>query len=220
MNNLENFNGDKLIDVNAIQSFKRVGYFIQDSLVVKSARKQPLYQPATVEIRKQFALANTVLVNQVLQIAQLKFGHHEDQKNDFGPLISQAHNDKVQAFIQSAEHQGAKIVVDGRDTKPIGYKTGFFVDSTLIDQVSSDMTSYQQEIFDPVLQVIRIETMQQAMQLINDHEYGDGICIYTRDGYAFGPNGVHFYTRRKTITPCWPSSHVCEAKLFSMPTLN
>ena len=133
--------------------------------------------------------------------------------------------------------------------------------ATLIDQVTADMTSYQEEIFGPVLQVMRVQTMEQAMQLINDHEYGNGTCIYTRDGeaaryfsdhimvgmvginvplpvpvayhsfggwkrslfgdlYAYGPDGVRFYTRRKTITQRWPSANVREGAQFSMPTLN
>jgi malonate-semialdehyde dehydrogenase (acetylating) / methylmalonate-semialdehyde dehydrogenase len=195
------------------------------------------------------------------EMQQLKFGHYADEQNDFGPLITQAHKEKVQAFIQSAEQQGAKIVVDGRNAKPLGYETGFFVGPTLIDQVSPEMISYQQEIFGPVLQVLRVETMQEAMQLINEHEYGNGTCIYTRDGeaaryftnhiqvgmvgvnvplpvpvayhsfggwkrslfgdlYAYGPDGVRFYTRRKTITQRWPSAQIRESKQFAMPTLN
>lgn len=206
-------------------------------------------------------VADIVIEKLKQEMKQLKFGHYADERNDFGPLITQAHKDKVQAFIQSAEQQGAKIVVDGRDAKPAGYENGFFVGPTLIDQVSPDMTSYQQEIFGPVLQVIRVQTMQDAMQLINDHEYGNGTCIYTRDGeaaryftsniqvgmvgvnvplpvpvayhsfggwkrslfgdlYAYGPDGVRFYTRRKTITQRWPSTQVRESKQFAMPTLN
>jgi malonate-semialdehyde dehydrogenase (acetylating)/methylmalonate-semialdehyde dehydrogenase len=203
-----------------------------------------------------------VVIDKLTQeMKKLKFGHYADASNDFGPLITQAHKDKVQAYIQSAEQQGAKIVVDGRDAKPAGYEQGFFVGPTLIDQITPNMTSYQQEIFGPVLQVMRVDTMQEAMQLINDHEYGNGTCIYTRDGeaaryfsshiqvgmvginvplpvpvayhsfggwkrslfgdlHAYGPDGVRFYTRRKTITQRWPSAQVREAKQFSMPTLN
>lgn len=206
-------------------------------------------------------VADVVIDKLTQEMKKLKFGHYADASNDFGPLITQAHKDKVQAYIQSAEQQGAKIVVDGRDAKPTGYEKGFFVGPTLIDQVTPNMTSYQQEIFGPVLQVMRVNTMQEAMQLINDHEYGNGTCIYTRDGeaaryfsshiqvgmvginvplpvpvayhsfggwkrslfgdlHAYGPDGVRFYTRRKTITQRWPSAQVREAKQFSMPTLN
>lgn len=206
-------------------------------------------------------VADVVIDKLTQEMRKLKFGNYADASNDFGPLITQAHKDKVQAYIQSAEQQGAKIVVDGRDAKPTGYEKGFFVGPTLIDQVTPNMTSYQQEIFGPVLQVMRVNTMQEAMQLINDHEYGNGTCIYTRDGeaaryfsshiqvgmvginvplpvpvayhsfggwkrslfgdlHAYGPDGVRFYTRRKTITQRWPSAQVREAKQFSMPTLN
>ncbi|OTU41326.1 methylmalonate-semialdehyde dehydrogenase (CoA acylating) [Acinetobacter pittii] len=206
-------------------------------------------------------VADVVIDKLTQEMKKLKFGNYADASNDFGPLITQAHKDKVQAYIQSAEQQGAKIVVDGRDAKPTGYEKGFFVGPTLIDQVTPNMTSYQQEIFGPVLQVMRVNTMQEAMQLINDHEYGNGTCIYTRDGeaaryfsshiqvgmvginvplpvpvayhsfggwkrslfgdlHAYGPDGVRFYTRRKTITQRWPSAQVREAKQFSMPTLN
>ena len=191
----------------------------------------------------------------------LKVGVYSEMSNDFGPVITQQHKEKVVGYIDSAEQQGAKIVVDGRNLKPAGCEQGFFVGATLIDQVTADMTSYQEEIFGPVLQVMRVQTMEQAMQLINDHEYGNGTCIYTRDGeaaryfsdhimvgmvginvplpvpvayhsfggwkrslfgdlYAYGPDGVRFYTRRKTITQRWPSANVREGAQFSMPTLN
>ncbi|WP_343597300.1 CoA-acylating methylmalonate-semialdehyde dehydrogenase [Acinetobacter sp.] len=118
------------------------------------------------------------------EIAKLKFGHFSDKNNDFGPVITAQHQAKVIGYIDSAEQQGAKIVVDGRHAAPQGYENGFFVGPTLIDHVSKDMSSYQQEIFGPVLQIIRVATMQEAMQLIDEHEYGNGTCIYTRDGEA------------------------------------
>ena len=140
-----------------------------------------------------------------------------------------------------------------------GFENGFFVGATLIDNVTPEMDSYKNEIFGPVLQVIRAETMEEAMQLINDHEYGNGTCIFTRDGaaaryfsdniqvgmvginvplpvpvsyhsfggwkrslfgdlYAYGPDSVRFYTRRKTITQRWPSTGVKEGVSFSFPS--
>ncbi|MFJ5298717.1 CoA-acylating methylmalonate-semialdehyde dehydrogenase [Pseudomonas sp. NPDC088368] len=190
----------------------------------------------------------------------LKFGVHTDASNDFGPLITAAHRDKVVGFIDSAESQGARIVVDGRNARVAGHEDGFFVGATLIDAVNADMDSYKAEIFGPVLQVIRVATMDDAMKLINDHEYGNGTCIYTRDGeaaryfsdriqvgmvginiplpvpvashsfggwkrslfgdlHAYGPDGVRFYTKRKTITQRWPSANVREGAEFSMPTM-
>lgn len=196
-----------------------------------------------------------------MQVAMqgLKVGVYSETSNDFGPVITQQHQQKVVGYIDSAEQQGAKIVVDGRNLKPTGYEQGFFVGATLIDHVTAQMNSYQEEIFGPVLQVVRVQTMEQAMQLINDHEYGNGTCIYTRDGeaaryfsdhimvgmvginvplpvpvayhsfggwkrslfgdlYAYGPDGMRFYTRRKTITQRWPSADVREGAQFSMPS--
>lgn len=114
----------------------------------------------------------------------LKYGHFSDKSNDFGPVITSQHKAKVVGYIDSAEQQGATIVVDGRKAAPAGYENGFYVGATLIDHVQSDMKSYKEEIFGPVLQVIRVKTMQDAMNLIDNHEYGNGTCIYTRDGEA------------------------------------
>ena len=206
-------------------------------------------------------IADIVIEKLKQEMAHLKFGHFSDKNNDFGPVITAEHKEKVIGHINSAEQQGAKIVVDGRQVAPQGYENGFFVGPTLIDQVTPNMDSYQKEIFGPVLQILRVNTMQEAMNLINDHEYGNGTCIYTRDGeaaryfsdhiqvgmvginiplpvpvayhsfggwkrslfgdlYAYGPDGVRFYTRRKTITQRWPSANLREAKQFAMPTLN
>lgn len=129
-------------------------------------------------------IADQLIEKISLEMQQLKYGAYTDKNNDFGPLISAAHQAKVISYIDSAEQQGAKIVVDGRNAKVAGYEHGFFVGPTLIDAVQPNMLSYQQEIFGPVLQVLRVKSMQDAMQLINDHEYGNGTCIYTRDGEA------------------------------------
>lgn len=189
---------------------------------------------------------------------KLKVGEYSNASNDFGPVITLAHKEKVNGFITSAQEQGATIVVDGRNPSVEGFENGYFVDATLIDHVTSEMDSYQAEIFGPVLQVIRVKTMEEAMQLINDHEYGNGTCIFTRDGeaaryfsdnievgmvginvplpvpvsyhsfggwkrslfgdlHAYGPDGVKFYTKRKTVTQRWPSSGVREGVSFSFP---
>ncbi len=114
----------------------------------------------------------------------LKVGAYNDPANDFGPLITAEQRDKVEMYIGSAEQDGATIVVDGRQPDVAGNPKGFYVGGTLIDQVTPAMKAYQEEIFGPVLCVVRVDTMQQAMQLINEHEYGNGTCIYTRDGEA------------------------------------
>ncbi|MEL0587389.1 MAG: CoA-acylating methylmalonate-semialdehyde dehydrogenase [Candidatus Thiodiazotropha sp. (ex. Lucinoma kazani)] len=114
----------------------------------------------------------------------LKVGAYADPDNDFGPLITKEHQEKVVGYIDSAEADGASIEVDGRDARVAGYENGFFVGGTLINNVTATMHSYLNEIFGPVLQVMCVDTMEEAMQLINDHEYGNGTCIFTRDGEA------------------------------------
>ena len=129
-------------------------------------------------------IANSLISKFADTIGQLKYGHFSDKNNDFGPVITAQHKAKVIGYIDSAEQQGATIVVDGRNAAPSGYENGFYVGATLIDQVTPNMTSYKEEIFGPVLQIMRVKTMQEAMDLINNHEYGNGTCIYTRDGEA------------------------------------
>jgi malonate-semialdehyde dehydrogenase (acetylating)/methylmalonate-semialdehyde dehydrogenase len=114
----------------------------------------------------------------------LKVGEYNDSNNDFGPLITKEHRDRVLSYIDSAEEQGASIVVDGRNIVVAGCEGGFFLGGTLIDNVSTDMLSYKKEIFGPVLQIVRVKTMQEAMDIIDNHEYGNGTCIFTRDGEA------------------------------------
>ena len=129
-------------------------------------------------------IADQVIEKLKVEIQKLKFGHFSDKNNDFGAVITAQHKAKVIGYIDSAEQQGANIVVDGRQAAPAGYENGFYVGATLIDQVRPDMVSYKEEIFGPVLQILRVNTMQEAMNLIDQHEYGNGTCIYTRDGEA------------------------------------
>jgi malonate-semialdehyde dehydrogenase (acetylating)/methylmalonate-semialdehyde dehydrogenase len=128
--------------------------------------------------------ANALVTKMKAAMASLKVGAYSDSSNDFGPVITAQHRDKVLGYINHAQEQGATIVVDGRNPQVEGYNDGFFLGGTLIDNVTVNMVSYKEEIFGPVLQVVRVQTMQQAMDLINDHEYGNGTCIFTRDGEA------------------------------------
>ncbi|MEH6473605.1 MAG: CoA-acylating methylmalonate-semialdehyde dehydrogenase [Halopseudomonas sp.] len=128
--------------------------------------------------------ADALVSKMTKAMEDLKVGAFCDSSNDFGPVITRQHQQKVLGYINSAEEQGATVVVDGRNPQVEGFDNGFFVGGTLIDNVTPDMVSYQEEIFGPVLQVVRIDTMEHAMQLINDHEYGNGTCIFTRDGEA------------------------------------
>ena len=129
--------------------------------------------------------AGDILVEKMTAaMSALKVGAYSDSSNDFGPVITGQHLSKVVGYIDHAQEQGATIVVDGRNPVVEGYSDGFFIGGTLIDNVTAEMESYKEEIFGPVLQVVRVQTMQQAMDLIDAHEYGNGTCIFTRDGEA------------------------------------
>ncbi|MBS7661977.1 CoA-acylating methylmalonate-semialdehyde dehydrogenase [Pseudomonas lalucatii] len=130
------------------------------------------------------AAADALIEKMQAAMQSLKVGAYSDKSNDFGPVITRAHQQKVVGYIDSAEEQGARIVVDGRNPQVVGHENGFFVGGTLIDKVNPEMLSYQEEIFGPVLQVVRVNSMQEAMDLIDAHEYGNGTCIFTRDGEA------------------------------------
>ncbi|OHY81701.1 CoA-acylating methylmalonate-semialdehyde dehydrogenase [Marinobacter sp. AC-23] len=129
-------------------------------------------------------MADALINKMKAQMESLKVGPFSDAKNDFGPVITKAHQEKVCGYISSAEQEGADVVVDGRSVAVPGHENGFYVGGTLIDRVTPNMTCYLEEIFGPVLLVMRVNTMEEAMQLINDHEYGNGTCIFTRDGEA------------------------------------
>ncbi|UTV29826.1 CoA-acylating methylmalonate-semialdehyde dehydrogenase [Photobacterium atrarenae] len=103
-------------------------------------------------------------------------------ENDMGPVISEQHKAKICDYIASGVEQGASLLVDGRDLSVAGYEQGYFVGPTLFDNVSPEMTIYQEEIFGPVLAVVRVPDYQTALELINRHEYGNGTAIFTRDG--------------------------------------
>lgn len=118
------------------------------------------------------------------QLATLRVGPGTDNNNDMGPLITQQHFDKVKGYIDAGIAAGAECVVDGRGLVVEGHEQGYFLGGTLFDQVSADMSIYTDEIFGPVLCVLRVKNMQEAMDLIDAHEFGNGTCIFTRDGEA------------------------------------
>jgi malonate-semialdehyde dehydrogenase (acetylating)/methylmalonate-semialdehyde dehydrogenase len=103
---------------------------------------------------------------------------------DMGPLVTKAHRDKVASYIDAGEADGAKIVLDGRTIQPDGNQDGFWLGPTLIDHVTPDMSIYTDEIFGPVLSVLRVQTYDQALELINANPYGNGTAIFTNDGRA------------------------------------
>jgi malonate-semialdehyde dehydrogenase (acetylating)/methylmalonate-semialdehyde dehydrogenase len=116
------------------------------------------------------------------RIRGLKIGPGTDVEAEMGPLVTGVHRDKVRGYIDRGVAEGAKLVVDGRDLRLQGYEGGFFLGGTLFDDVTPEMTIYKEEIFGPVLSVVRVEQFDQALKLVNEHEYGNGTAIFTRDG--------------------------------------
>ncbi|MCH4811489.1 CoA-acylating methylmalonate-semialdehyde dehydrogenase [Vreelandella neptunia] len=128
--------------------------------------------------------ANRLVETMLPKIAQLKVGPGTKKDLDMGPLVTAEHRDKVLSFIEDGVKAGATLVADGRDLQVAGYEEGYFVGGCLFDNVTAEMRIYQEEIFGPVLCVVRVGSLDDAMQLINDHEYGNGTCLFTRDGEA------------------------------------
>ena len=193
------------------------------------------------------------------KVQKLKFGLDDLHSNSFGPLVSKEHLESVKNYIDMSEGEGARVLVDGRDfLKRKNSNNGYFLGPTIIDNVSSNMKSYQNEIFGPVLQIMEVNKLSDAIKLINNNRFGNGCCVFTRNGEQartfsenveigmvgvniplpvptsfhsfggwknslfgdlniYGPDGVRFYTQRKTITQRWPSSGSSKGVDLSMP---
>ncbi len=117
-------------------------------------------------------------------IAALRIGVSNDPDADYGPVVTAEHKARIEQWITTAEEEGAKIVVDGRGFTLQGHEKGFFVGPTLIDHVTPQMKSYQEEIFGPVLQIVRAKDFEEAVRLPSEHQYGNGVAIFTRNGHA------------------------------------
>ncbi len=193
------------------------------------------------------------------RVRALKIGPATDREAEMGPLVTRQHLDKVSGYIDKGVAEGAKLVVDGRGFKLQGYEGGYFIGGTLFDHVDKEMTIYREEIFGPVLSVLRAGSYDEAVRLINAHKFGNGTAIFTRDGDAarsfadkieagmvgvnvpipvpvayhsfggwkrsifgdhaiYGPEGVRFYTRIKTITSRWPDG-IKSGAVFNFPTM-
>jgi malonate-semialdehyde dehydrogenase (acetylating)/methylmalonate-semialdehyde dehydrogenase len=118
------------------------------------------------------------------RVSSLKVGPGLDPQSEMGPLVTRQHRDKVMGYVDQGVKDGAKLVVDGRGLKLQGYEMGNFMGGCLFDDVKPDMTIYKDEIFGPVLSVVRSKTFDDAIKLVNDHAYGNGTAIFTRDGDA------------------------------------
>ena len=118
------------------------------------------------------------------KVEALKIGPGMDKNSEMGPLVTKEHLERVRGYVDLGIKEGADLVVDGRDIKLQGYEDGYYIGGCLFDNVKKDMRIYKEEIFGPVLSVVRAKDFNEALNLINDHEFGNGTSIYTRDGDA------------------------------------
>jgi malonate-semialdehyde dehydrogenase (acetylating)/methylmalonate-semialdehyde dehydrogenase len=118
-----------------------------------------------------------------LRLPRIKVGPGVDPTSEMGPLVTREHRDKVASYLESGKAQGADVVADGRE-HPLFGQDGFFLGLSLLDKVTPEMDSYRNEIFGPVLEVMRVPTYRDAVKLVNDNPYGNGTAIFTRDGGA------------------------------------
>ncbi len=194
------------------------------------------------------------------RVESLKIGPANDPTAEMGPLVTKAHQQKVLGYINAGVEEGAELVVDGRGFSLQGYENGYYVGGTLFDRVTTDMSIYKEEIFGPVLSVVRATDYSAAVDMINAHEYGNGTAIFTRDGDAardfadrievgmvginipipvpvayhsfggwkrslfgdhsiYGPEGIRFYTKLKTVTSRWPAG-IKSGAVFTFPSTN
>ena len=128
--------------------------------------------------------ADALLEKLIPRVESLKIGPSTDSGADYGPMITRAHLDKVRSYVELGIKEGAKLRVDGRNFKMQGYENGFFMGGCLFDEVTPDMRIYKEEIFGPVLSVVRAKDYEEAVRLPSEHEYGNGVAIFTRDGDA------------------------------------
>jgi len=128
--------------------------------------------------------ANALREKLVAAIKELRVGISTDPQAHYGPVVTAAHKAKIEGYIQLGVEEGAELVVDGRGFSVPGHENGFFLGPTLFDHVTSTMTTWHEEIFGPVLQIMRVNTFEEAINLPTIHQYGNGVAIFTRNGDA------------------------------------
>jgi len=204
------------------------------------------------------AVADALVARLRERLDRLRVLPGTDPKAEMGPLVTREHLARVRGYVEQGVKEGAELVVDGRGLRVAGAEGGFFLGGCLFDRVTPEMRIYREEIFGPVLSVVRVPSVERALQLVNEHEYGNGTAIFTRDGDVarefvarvqagmvgvnvpipvpvgyhsfggwkrslfgdhaiYGTEGVHFYTRLKTVTARWPSA-VAKGAEFVFPT--
>ena len=147
-----------------------------------SAGERCMALPVVVPVGEKTAIA---LREKLLPaIEALRIGVSTDAEAHYGPVVTAAHKGRIESYIQMGVDEGAELVVDGRGFTLQGHEDGFFVGPTLFDRVTPQMRSYQEEIFGPVLQMVRAENFEEALRLPSDHQYGNGVAIFTRNGHA------------------------------------
>jgi malonate-semialdehyde dehydrogenase (acetylating)/methylmalonate-semialdehyde dehydrogenase len=136
--------------------------------------------PVVVPVGK--AVADELRERMVAEIGTLKVGVSNDADAQYGPVVSAAHRQKIADYIQIGQDEGAELVVDGRDFRLQGYEKGFFIGPSFFDGVQPGMKTWHEEIFGPVLQMVRADSFEEAIDLPSRHQYGNGVAIFTRSG--------------------------------------
>jgi malonate-semialdehyde dehydrogenase (acetylating)/methylmalonate-semialdehyde dehydrogenase len=144
-----------------------------------SAGERCMAQSVAVAVGK---IGNQLVDKLAKKVESLKVGPGLDKNSEMGPLVTKQHLEKVKGYVDLGIKEGAKLVVDGRNIKLQGYEKGFYMGGCLFDNVDKKMRIYKEEIFGPVLSVVRVKDFESAVNLVNDHELGNGTSIYTRDG--------------------------------------
>jgi malonate-semialdehyde dehydrogenase (acetylating)/methylmalonate-semialdehyde dehydrogenase len=222
-----------------------------------SAGERCMALPVAVTVGKK---TGDQFVEQMLQAARdLRVGISTDKDAHFGPVVSAAHKARVEDYIELGVSEGADLLLDGRGLKLQGNENGYFIGPTLFDNVTNKMKTYHDEIFGPVLQVVRAETLEEAVSLPTKHQYGNGVSIFTSNGRVarefasqvnvgmvginvpipvpvsyhtfggwkrsafgdtnqYGPEGVRFWTKIKTVTQRWPEGDIGD-QAFVIPTM-
>ena len=145
-----------------------------------SAGERCMAISVAVPVGKQ--TADALVKKLIPRVEALKIGTSVDPSADFGPLVTRDAVTRVKGYVETGIKEGATLLVDGRGFKMQGHENGFYMGGCLFDNVTADMTIYKEEIFGPVLSVVRAKDYAEGLKLVNDHEYGNGVAIYTRDG--------------------------------------
>ena len=147
-----------------------------------SAGERCMALPVVVPVGED--TANRLRDKLIPAINALRVGVSNDPDAHYGPVVTPEHKARVEGWIDTAEKEGAEVVIDGRGFSLQGHENGFFVGPTLLDRVTPDMESYKEEIFGPVLQIVRAKDFEEAVKLPSEHQYGNGVAIFTRNGHA------------------------------------